>query len=634
MRKRDIIRQLRESKKLPSPSRVALEIIHLCQSDASSIADITRIIETDPALTGELLRFANSALHDGSPPLISVHRAALHLGLHNVVNLALSFSLLAKNQTENCRNFDYPRFWSRSLAQAVAARAIAETQGKHDPEELFVCGLLAHIGELALASVYPDEYSDILGLLEMERDREKLTARENEIFGCDHNNVTAELLLDWGIPEEYARAVGLHERYGQEIISDRPVTELAGLLFLAQRIAEICLLELPQSGPLAPVEDLAKKFSITAEKFSPFFDQIVSRWQEFNHLFQTPTQQCPFYHQIKDFSSTPLSGEIKNLADNELKILAADDDPLTLLNLRKILAAPYRTIISADNGEEALQMAIEQQPQMLITDWRMPRINGLELCKVLRRTSLTQHIYIIMLTGCEEDDELVQAFDAGADDYVVKPFTPKVLEARIRSGERLIRYQKTVSRDRELIHRYATSLANANRKLLTMAMTDALTELPNRRSAMARINDAVAEADRFDEKLSCIMIDLDHFKEINDNYGHDSGDQVLKEVATIFAVSARSYDMVSRTGGEEFLVICSRSDQTEARQLAERLRTAVEDHEFVLKDGTGIRITISLGVATWSPACINSDGLIKAADRALYKAKLQGRNRVETTGSF
>ncbi len=194
--------------------------------------------------------------------------------------------------------------------------------------------------------------------------------------------------------------------------------------------------------------------------------------------------------------------------------------------------------------------------------------------------------------------------------------------------------QKTVSRDRELIHRYASSLADANRKLLTMAMTDALTELPNRRSAMARINDAVAEADRFDEKLSCIMIDLDHFKEINDNYGHDSGDQVLKEVAAIFAASARSYDMVSRTGGEEFLVICSRSDQAKARQLAERLRTAVEDHEFILKDGTGIRITISLGVATWSPACINSDGLIKAADRALYKAKLQGRNRVETTGSL
>jgi diguanylate cyclase (GGDEF)-like protein len=629
MRNRDIIRQLRESKRLPSPSRAALEIIHLCHSDTASLADVTRIIETDPALTGELLRYANSALLGSNPPLLSIHRAAQRLGLNNVVNLALSFSLLSKNRTEACRNFDYPRFWSRSLAQAVAARSIAEIQGKHDPDELFVCGLLAHIGELALASVFPDEYSDLLGLLEMERDRAGLTARENEVFGYDHNTVTAELLLDWGIPEEYAQAAGLHERYGMETISDRPVAELTGLLFLARRIADICLLELPQTGTLVPVEDLAEKFSITPDKFSPFFDQIVSRWQECSHLFRIPTRQCPLYHQIKDFGSTHQTGEIKDLADNELKILVADDDPLTLLNLKRFLAAPHRTIIFANDGEEALQMAIEQQPQMVITDWRMPRLNGLELCKVLRRTSITQHIYIIMLTGCEDDDELVQAFDAGADDYVVKPFTPKVLEARIRSGERLIRYQKTVSRDRELIHRYAASLATANRKLLTMAMTDALTDLPNRRSAMERINDAVAEAGRFNEKLSCIMIDLDHFKEINDHYGHDSGDQVLKEVAAIFAARIRSYDMVSRTGGEEFLVICSRSDQAEARQLAERLRTAVESHDFVLKDGTSITVTISLGVATWSPACINSDGLIKAADQALYKAKLGGRNRVE-----
>ncbi len=629
MRNRDIIRQLRESKRLPSPSGAALEIIQLCQSDTASLADVTRIIETDPALTGELLRYANSALFGSNRPVLSIHRAALRLGLNNVVNLALSFSLLSKNRTETCRNFDYPRFWSRSLAQAVAARSIAEVQGKHDPDELFVCGLLAHIGELALASVFADEYSDLLGLLEMERDRAGLTARENEVFGYDHHTVTAELLLDWGIPEEYAQAAGLHERYGMETSSDRPVAELAGLLFLAQRIADICLLELPQTGTLVPVEDLAEKFSITPDKFSPFFDQIVSRWQECSQLFRVPTRQCPLYHQIKDFGSIHPSGEIKDLADNELKILVADDDPLTLLNLKKFLAAPDRTIIFADDGEEALQMAIEQQPQMVITDWRMPRLNGLELCKVLRRTSITQHIYIIMLTGCEEDDELVQAFAAGADDYVVKPFTPKVLEARIRSGERLIRYQKTVSRDRELIHRYAASLATANRKLLTMAMTDALTDLPNRRSAMARINDAVAEAGRFNEKLSCIMIDLDHFKEINDRYGHDSGDQVLKEVAAIFAARARSYDLVSRTGGEEFLVICSRSDQAEARQLAERLRAAVESHDFVLRDGTGITVTISLGVATWSPACINCDGLIKAADQALYKAKLGGRNRVE-----
>ena len=233
--------------------------------------------------------------------------------------------------------------------------------------------------------------------------------------------------------------------------------------------------------------------------------------------------------------------------------------------------------MTAEDGEEALEMAVEQLPQMIITDWRMPGINGLELCKVLRRTSITEHVYIIMLTGCETDEELIQAFDAGADDYVVKPFTPKVLEARIRSGERLIRYQRTINHDRELIQQYVSRLAAANRQLLTMAMTDSLTNLPNRRSAMTRMKDAVAESKRFNEKLSCIMIDLDHFKEINDTYGHDSGDLALKDVAAIFISKARSYDMVSRTGGEEFLVISGRTDLAEAVQLAERLRVAVAE---------------------------------------------------------
>ncbi len=162
MNKHSIIRQLRESKRLPSPSRVTLEVIRLSQSETTSMADITRVIETDPALAGELLKYANSSLLGNSPPVVSIHRAATRLGLNNVVNLALGFSLLSRNQAGNCRNFDYPRFWSRSLAQAVAARSIAEIQGKHDPEELFVCGLLSHVGELALASVYPVEYGKIL----------------------------------------------------------------------------------------------------------------------------------------------------------------------------------------------------------------------------------------------------------------------------------------------------------------------------------------------------------------------------------------------------------------------------------------------------------------------------------------
>jgi len=625
MNKHSIIRQLRESKRLPSPSRVTLEVIRLSQSETTSMADITRVIETDPALAGELLKYANSALLGNSPPVVSIHRAATRLGLANVVNLALGFSLLSRNQSGNCRTFDYPRFWSRSLAQAIAARSIAEVQGKHDPEELFVCGLLSHIGELALASVYPNEYGKIL---EQEPADEQLADLETKAFGFNHSEVTAELLLDWGFPDEYAQAVGLQEQYGENTIPNHPVAELAGLLLLSSQIADICLLKLPNTGTLLSVEGLAKRFSITTDTFSSFFDRVVLRWQEFSELFQIPAQHCLPYEQIRVLG-TAVAGDDLDPAIEGLKILVADDDPITRLNLEKILAAPNRTILVAGDGEEALRIAIEQLPQMIITDWKMPVLDGLELCKFLRRTSLTQHIFFIMLTGCEDDEALVQAFDAGVDDYVIKPFTPRVLEARIRSGERLIRYQKTITRDKELIQRYASSLAAANSKLLTMAMTDALTGLPNRRSMMTRMSEAIAEARRFDAQLSCIMIDVDHFKEVNDRHGHDCGDLVLKQIAEVFVAKTRGYDMVSRTGGEEFLVISSRTDLESARRLAENLREAVEGHGFTIPGGGTIKLTISLGVAVWLPEMTDGNTLIKAADKALYTAKINGRNRVE-----
>ena len=188
----------------------------------------------------------------------------------------------------------------------------------------------------------------------------------------------------------------------------------------------------------------------------------------------------------------------------KIRVLIVDDHDVVRSGLKALLrtSEEYAVVGEAADGEEGLRIAIEQLPQMIITDWKMPVLDGLDLCKFLRRTSLTQHIFFIMLTGCEDDDALVQAFDAGVADYVVKPFTPRVLEARIRSGERLIRYQKTITRDKELIQRYATSLAAANSKLLTMAMTDALTGLPNRRNMMTRMSEAIAEAKRFDAQLS------------------------------------------------------------------------------------------------------------------------------------
>jgi two-component system cell cycle response regulator len=331
-------------------------------------------------------------------------------------------------------------------------------------------------------------------------------------------------------------------------------------------------------------------------------------------------------------SSTKILEEQAVTAENvvePLKILIVDDDPMTLLSLKKMFENDGKSVYTAENGDDALSLALESLPDMVITDWRMPKVSGIDLCRILRSTTITRHIYIIMLTGKESDEEHIQALEAGADDFVIKPFTPEVLAARMNSGERIIRFQQKIRQDHEIIQKYAAKLAAANRKLETMAMTDALTGLPNRRSALNRLKEEVSGSRRHKTPLSCIMIDIDHFKLINDSFGHDIGDRVLKKIADVFSVTARSYDMVSRIGGEEFLVICSRSTLPESKQLAERLRQAINSLRIPLEENT-VQVTISLGVASWHEHMSNGEDMTKAADRALYRAKQQGRNRVES----
>ncbi len=599
--------------------------MRLCYSDTSSLEDIARVVEGDSALSAEFLKYANSAIMGSSIAVASVQRAAVKIGLKGMVNLALSFSLLSQQKSSECTGFSYSLFWSKSLAQAVAGRSIASRQKHFDQDEIFTCCLLSKVGELGMATAFPDEYSTILS---QQLGPEELLIAEQNAFNIDHNELTIEMFADWGIPKFFRLALQqLSNRHNGEV--DDEIIQLANLFSLAQQIADICMLNLPLNQSFVEIEQLAESFGIPVKSFNQFFDEVVKTWQDWGSLYQIETQHCPIYYHIKNQEETTVVPQVEDQTKKPILILAVDDDPMTLLNLSRILQSDDRKIITAEDGIMALEMAKEHQPEMVITDWRMPQLDGLELCSTLRGSAITQNIYIVMLTGNESDDELVQAFDAGADDYVVKPFTPKVLEARIRSGERLIRYQRTINSDREVIQRYATKLASANRKLQTMAMTDTLTGLPNRRSAMARMKDAVAETQRFGEKLSCILIDIDFFKKVNDTYGHDNGDIVLIEIAKVFSKNARSYDMVSRMGGEEFLVISTRSDGDVCYQLAERLRSAVEQHTIALTNGTTANVTISLGVATWQEGYRHGGDLIKAADDALYKAKRTGRNKVE-----
>jgi len=262
----------------------------------------------------------------------------------------------------------------------------------------------------------------------------------------------------------------------------------------------------------------------------------------------------------------------------------------------------------------------------VITDWLMPGLSGLELCQALRETEIGRHMYMILLTSREEEDNVVAGLEAGANDYLTKPFNPRILLARVQAGERMIELQRQVEIDKLIDRKRAAQMAQLTRKLRSVTLEDALTGLRNRRYAMETLQNAWNASERSGRKVSVVMIDIDHFKRVNDGHGHQAGDAVLRATADVLRASCRRSDTVCRLGGEEFLVINSNGAQHEALGCAERLRAAVESNSIRCGTFDG-NVTISLGVAERTDAMKSIDDLLAAADRAVYEAKAQGRNR-------
>jgi diguanylate cyclase (GGDEF)-like protein len=314
------------------------------------------------------------------------------------------------------------------------------------------------------------------------------------------------------------------------------------------------------------------------------------------------------------------------------KILIADDDSTALRLLEHQLTGAGYEIITATNGRDALYAVQEDAPEMIISDLHMPELNGLELCRHIRSFEGYHWTYIILLTGHGDESAMLGAFDAGADDYLTKPFNKRELLARLRAGERIVQLEQDLaSKTRQIFQSKAElevayqRLAKANERLVEMARTDELTGLANRRAGMAALHELWRESCDRRQPLACIMIDIDHFKHINDTHGHGHGDIVLAQTGHAIRNGARRGEQVFRFGGEEFLVLCPGATAAMAATAAERFRCTVESLT-IQRDGLSLSLTISLGVAERSPEMDGADDLLKAADDALYAAKHRGRN--------
>ncbi len=307
--------------------------------------------------------------------------------------------------------------------------------------------------------------------------------------------------------------------------------------------------------------------------------------------------------------------------DAAARILIVDDHEDNIELLRARLESRGYEIEDARDGEEALAKVAARAPDLILLDVMMPRIDGFEVARRLKADPSLPFIPIILQTALDSTEHKVEGLDAGADDYITKPINFAELEARVKSMLRIKALQDALeAREREL--------QDANERLLKMAQTDVLTELDNRRHLEQRLEEMFEHSRRLHEPLAVVMCDLDRFKSVNDTYGHQAGDAVLKQLARILKQEAREIDRVGRFGGEEFVFILPGTVLDSAVTFAERVRRAVESHTFTF-DGTTLQRTMSCGVAAWPhPRIAHCDGLVRAADDALYVAKETGRNRV------
>ena len=483
---------------IPSPPAIAIQILDTVQNEESSVCDLVRIISADPALTGKMLKVANSNYYSLQYSVTSIDRAIPVLGTEVIKNIALSFVIISQLSEKGDSSFDINYFWRRSITSAVAAELLKKAINLQE-DAMFVTALLHNIGILLLYMSKREEYVKIFA--EKKDTKARLIDLEQREFGFDHQQLGFFLVSNWKLPDSIALPIKYHHRSEQAPPKYKRSTEI---LKIADLLAAIYS-ENEMTGKVRQLhEEMLASFSMKPDEVKQLLDEVAYQSIEILKTFEID------------------SGKIK----------------------------PYSQIL-----QEAKT----------------------ELSKI--------HL------SCEQ----------------------VVLELK---------------QEKQKAEHLATKLQEANAQLRNLVSRDGLTGLYNHLHFQETLENEVARTKRYGTPLSLIMLDIDFFKKVNDNFGHSNGDLVIKNIGHVLCQSVRSSDIVARYGGEEFAVILPETGETGLKVFAERLRRSVE--KTVIEIGEErISVTISAGGATITPGKnqLSKRLLIDAADQALYSSKHNGRNR-------
>jgi len=309
------------------------------------------------------------------------------------------------------------------------------------------------------------------------------------------------------------------------------------------------------------------------------------------------------------------------------EILLAEDDPVTRMLMTRFLKKAGYEVHAVADGNEALDQMSRRYYPILVTDWEMPAMDGIELCKAVRNLQLDGYVYALLLTARNAKEHIIAGLEAGADDYLIKPVHEPELIARLNTGRRILALEH--------------SLRAANERNRILSITDPLTGTFNRRYLMEQLPRELERCRRYGSPLSLIICDVDHFKQVNDSHGHAAGDDVLQQFAARVQRSIRSMsDWLARLGGEEFLIVLPETGYEGSVLVAEKIRALVSGASFMTRGGD-VAVTASFGCAsteTQGPdLSLKVEMLLRTADECLYRSKQTGRNRttaVEVPGSL
>ncbi len=635
----DKFEKLRASGDLPSPRGVALAIIGLTRRADVSINELARVIGGDPAFVGRLIKAANGLVSGSRRTVVSVNEALMVCGLPAVRTMALGFSLLSDYRSGSCVAFDYNRFWAGSLLLGVSLQVFAQRTRVAAADELFSLGLLLRVGELGLATVYPDDYSRVLEGVVRDPETSLLEA-ETAMFAISHAELGAAMLTDWGLPQVFVEAAAHYSRPAPEQCAPGSRAQrLAQVVVLARTFSDLCFaVEDVREARLAALVDAGAAIGVEQDLLLDDGERILALWRDWGRLLKfelpVPFALRPAVDGADQPSATGAPVPLATPHPSTVRIAPPSDVRCALVvemdadERQRMSLYAQRVgleVVALSSHTEALDRALEVNPQVICTGVRHP--GQLEFIRALRSTRMGKPMYVLLVVQDMTGDALMEAFDAGADDVLVGPLPDRVLAARLQSAVRVVGLQEELLREREELRRFAAELAVSNRRLKEAAMTDSLTGFRNRRYANERMEQAWLASLRDSRPLSCLVMDFDGLKAINDRHGHAAGDAALVAAAEAVAAQVRRQEIVCRVGGDEFLVICPGASLPEALSAAERLRSAVEQHVFEW-GGKRLPMSLSVGVAQRDTTTADADALVRLADQGAYLAKERGRNRV------